>query len=362
MDSFLNFTFWGNTVKNWLMAVGCVLVLWTIIRLFKNIVLKKIQAIALRTTTNFDDLLMTVLRKTVVPLAYILSIYAGIKFLDTNARADRIVDSAAMVVVTWAVLRLITSMVGFSFKRYMLRHAADTGESREKQGKGILMIFNLILWVVGFVFLIDNFGYNITTIITGLGVGGIAIALAAQAVLGDLFSYLVIFFDKPFEIGDFIIVEDKMGSIEYIGIKSTKIRTLSGEQLICSNSKLTSSWVHNYKRMDLRRIVFSYGITLQTPVEKVKQIPGWIKEMIVTKDKTRFDRAHLLKFGESSLDFEVVYYVLTADYNIYMDIQQAINFEIMERFEKEEIHFASPVRVVFLQNPDALTPLAHTHK
>jgi small-conductance mechanosensitive channel len=347
MDDFLNYVFLGNTVKNWLMAVGCVLILFAVIRLFKNVVLKKIRAMAVRTTSNFDDLLVTILQKTGVPLAYLLSIYAGIQFLRTNARTDRIIDDATMVVITWAILRLITSMVGFSFRRYMLR---QPGETREKQGRGILIIFNILIWIVGIVFIIENFGYNITTIVTGLGVGGIAIALAAQAILGDLFSYFVIFFDKPFEIGDFIIVEDKMGSVEYIGIKTTRIRTLSGEQLICSNSKLTGSWVHNYKRMDLRRVVFSFGTRLETPIEKVKEIPGWIKGIITSRDQTRFDRAHFLKFGESSLDFEVVYYVLSADYNIYMDIQQAINLAIMERFEKEGIHFAYPVRTVFLQN------------
>lgn len=351
MNDFLNYTFWGNAVKSWLMAAGCILILFALIRLFKNIVLKKVQAIASRTTSNFDDLLVTVLEKTVVPLAYLLSVYAGVKILNTTAQTDKIINGAAMVVITWAVLRLITSMVGFSFRRYMLR---QPGETREKQGRGILMIFNILVWIVGFVFLIDNFGYNITTIITGLGVGGIAIALAAQAILGDLFSYLVIFFDKPFEIGDFIIVDDKMGSIEYIGIKTTRIRTLSGEQLICSNSALTSSWVHNYKRMDLRRVVFSFGIIRQTPVEKVKEIPGWIKNIIVSRDQTRFDRAHFLKFGESSLDFEVVFYVLSADYNIYMDIQQAINLDIMERFEKEGIHIAYPARTLLFPNSERL--------
>ncbi|HVU94260.1 MAG TPA: mechanosensitive ion channel family protein [Puia sp.] len=352
MNNFLGYTFWGNPVRNWLIAVGCILVLFLFIRLFKNLLLKKMHAVAARTASTLDDLFVAVLEKTLVPVAYLFSIYGGIKILDTNARADKIIDGAAMVVLTWGVVRLATSMLGFSFRRYMLR---QPGETREKQGRGILMIFNILLWIVGFVFLIDNFGYNITTIITGLGVGGIAIALAAQAILGDLFSYLVIFFDKPFEIGDFIIVDDKMGSIEYIGIKTTRIRTLSGEQLICSNSKLTGSWVHNYKRMDLRRIVFSFGIIIHTPVEKVKLIGGWIKDIVQAQEKVRFDRAHFLKFGESSLDFEVVYYVLDADYNLYMDIQQAINLGIMERFEKEGVSFAFPARTIFMQKPDQLS-------
>ncbi|HVV04865.1 MAG TPA: mechanosensitive ion channel family protein [Puia sp.] len=349
MDTFLQYTFWGNPVKNWLFTAGCIFLLFIVIRIFRNVVLKKVRAYSLRTSTNFDDILVSLLEKTAVPLLYILSVYAGIKFLDTSPKVDRIIAGAMMVIITWAVLRLITSLLGFSLRRYML---GQPGETREKQARGILLIFNIIIWITGFIFVIDNFGYNITTIITGLGVGGIAIALAAQAILGDLFSYLVIFFDKPFEIGDFIIVDDKMGSIEYIGIKTTRIRTLSGEQLICSNSALTSSWVHNYKRMEKRRIVFSFGILYQTPIEVIRKIPLIIRQIIESQSKTQFDRAHFLKFGDSCLDFEVVYNVLDPDYNIYMDIQQNINLSIMEQFAAEGIEFAYPTRTLLFQNTD----------
>jgi len=347
MNAFFQYVFWGNPMKNWLIAAGCILLLFLAIRIFRNIFLKKARAFSRKTATTFDDLLVTVIEKTAIPALYLLAVYAGMRLLDTSARVEKVISAAIMVIITWAILRLITSLVGFSFKRYMLRQPGDT---REKQGRGILMIFNIVIWVIGFVFLIDNFGYNITTIITGLGVGGIAIALAAQAILGDLFSYLVIFFDKPFEIGDFIIVDDKMGSIEYIGIKSTRIRTLSGEQLICSNSALTNSWVHNYRRMEKRRIVFSLGITYQTPAEKVKKIPLIILQIIEAQPKTQFDRAHFVKFGSSSLDFEVVYNVLVPDYNIYMDIQQGINLAIMDRFANEGIEFAYPTQTLFFQN------------
>jgi small-conductance mechanosensitive channel len=163
-----------------------------------------------------------------------------------------------LLAVTFFVLRIVTSFIGYSFKRALARK--EKNELREKQAKGILLIVQIIIWVIGLLFLIDNLGFDITTLVAGLGIGGIAIALAAQTVLGDLFSYLVIFFDKPFEIGDFIIVEDKMGTVEYIGIKTTRLRTLGGEQLVCSNTDLTNSRVHNYKRMQERRIVFAFGV------------------------------------------------------------------------------------------------------
>ena len=180
-----------------------------------------------------------------------------------------------------------------------------------------------------------------------MGIGGIAIALAAQTILGDLFSYFVIFFDRPFQIGDFIIVEDNMGTIEYIGIKTTRIRTLSGEQLICSNTYLTNSRIHNYKRMEERRIVFKLGVTYQTTSEIVKEIPVIVKEIIESTKDVRLDRGHFSGFGDFSLDFEFVYYILSADYNVFMDKQQEIYHRILCRFESEKIDFAYPTQTLY---------------
>jgi small-conductance mechanosensitive channel len=185
--------------------------------------------------------------------------------------------------------------------------------------------------------------------VAGLGIGGIAVALAAQAILGDLFSYFVIFFDRPFEIGDFIIIGDFMGSIEHIGIKTTRIRSLGGEQLVFSNTDLTNSRIRNYKRMEKRRVVFKLGIVYQTTTSQVKEVPGIIKTAIENVQDTVFDRAHFATYGDFSLDFEVVYYVLSGDYNKYMDIQQDINFEIKEEFEKRGIEFAYPTQTLFLE-------------
>ena len=196
--------------------------------------------------------------------------------------------------------------------------------------------------------MLDNLGFNISTLIAGLGITGIAVALAAQALLGDLFSYFVIFFDKPFEIGDFVVFENNSGSIEKIGIKTTRVRSLSGEQLIVSNSKLTNSLVHNYKRMEKRRVVFNIGVTYQTTAEQLKAIPEIVKNIIAKNEYAQFDRGHFQSFGDSSLKFEFVYFILTADYTIYMDVQQNINLEIYEEFGKRGIEFAYPTQTVFL--------------
>ncbi|HEX5652875.1 MAG TPA: mechanosensitive ion channel family protein [Chitinophagaceae bacterium] len=234
-------------------------------------------------------------------------------------------------------------MVSYIFLRFTGR-----GGEKMKQAKGILLIIRIFLWVVGVVFLLDNLGYNITTLVAGLGIGGIAIALAAQAVLADLFSYLVIFFDKPFETGDFIMVGDKSGVVEYIGIKTTRLRTLGGEQLIMSNTDLTNSRVQNFKRMAKRRVLITIGVTYETCAEKLKNIPSLVQEIVAEQAQVVFDRAHFSGFGDFSLNFEIVYYVLTDDYLQYMDSQQEFCLKLYDRFEQEHIDFAYPTQKILL--------------
>lgn len=212
----------------------------------------------------------------------------------------------------------------------------------------IALASKIVLWSTVILLGLDNLGINVTALVAGLGIGGVAVALALQNILGDLFASLSIVFDKPFINKDFLIVGDLMGSVEHIGLKTTRIRSLSGEQLIFSNSDLLNSRIRNYGRMFERRVVFSIGVTYQTPREKLKFLPEIIRKAIETKSKTRFDRCHFMKYGDYALMFETVFYVLSPDYNIYMDIQQAIYFEIHERFEQEQIEFAYPTQKIFV--------------
>jgi small-conductance mechanosensitive channel len=258
--------------------------------------------------------------------------------------------AAMTVVATFFVLRIVTAIVTEFIQSFI--NQRENGQTKQKQARGLVIVINVAIWVLGIVFLIDNFGYDVTALVAGLGIGGIAIALAAQTILGDLFSYFVIFFDRPFEVGDFIIVDDKMGEIEYVGVKTTRIKTLSGEQLVCSNTDLTNSRVHNYKRMQKRRVLFKLGVVYQTPHAALKEIPGTIRKIIESKSDVNFDRGHFSGFGASSLDFEFVYYVSGADYNFYMDVQQSIYLDIVEAFEQHKIEFAYPTQTLFVQpNP-----------
>jgi small-conductance mechanosensitive channel len=348
MNNFWSQVFLGNTLKDWAIAISIIIVTFIVLRVARKIVLSRLKLWSQRTNTQFDDFLISLIDRFIIPFLYILGVYWGVQSLQLSPKAARVTHVAILLAGTFFIVRLIIAAIAYLINNYV-GHQSDQ-ESRRKQARGIIVLVNVVIWVIGILFLIDNLGYNITTIITGLGIGGIAIALATQAILGDLFSYFVIFFDKPFEIGDFIIVGDKMGAVEYVGIKTTRLRSLGGEQLVFSNTDLTNSRVHNYKRMEKRRVVFAFRISYSTPMDKLSRIPGIVKKIIEAQPDAQFDRAHLLAFGDFSFNFEVVYNVLSPDYNLYMDRQQAINFEMVKAFEQESIRFAYPTQNLIIGN------------
>lgn len=223
-------------------------------------------------------------------------------------------------------------------------------ESSAQTAMGVIRFFAiLLLWASIMMLILANVGVQIGPLIAGLGIGGLAIAFALQKILEDLFCSVAIVLDRPFEVGDFVIMGEVLGTIEKIGIKTTRIRSLGGEQIIVSNRDLTNSRIRNYKRMPQRRVVFTFGVLYQTPVEKAEKIGGWLREIIEGIELTRFDRAHLKEFGDSSYNYEVVYFVLKPDYNIYMDVQQAINLAMIRKFKQEGVEFAYPTRTLYLE-------------
>ncbi|MFV9656590.1 mechanosensitive ion channel family protein [Pseudomonas sp. NY15366] len=208
----------------------------------------------------------------------------------------------------------------------------------------ISIMILIVVWSVMLLSILANLGVDITALVASLGVGGIAVALAVQTVLSDVFASLSIGVDKPFEIGDFVVFGEVAGTIEHIGLKTTRIRSLSGEQVVCANADLLRQIVHNYKRMNTRRIVFKFGISYDTPSDKVRQVAEKVGDIIRATPKARFDRAHFLGFDESQLTFEVVYIVLSSDYNQYMDIQQEINLQLLDALRELDVRFALPRR------------------
>ncbi|CAB3895576.1 mechanosensitive ion channel family protein [Achromobacter piechaudii] len=243
-----------------------------------------------------------------------------------------------------------------------LDRAVDVGLSRALSHRATVtatllsFLLRALVWVIALLAMLDNLGVNITALVASLGIGGVAVALAVQTILSDLFASISIGLDKPFEAGDFIVFGSVAGSIEHVGLKTTRIRSLGGEQIVCSNTELLKQTIQNYKRMQQRRIVFAVRITYKTDVEKVAAVPGIIRSQIESQTDTRFDRAHLARFGEGALEFEAVYYVLTADYNHYMDIQQAINLGIMRQLQAADIALALPEQILHMPRDAAPAP------
>jgi small-conductance mechanosensitive channel len=348
MDKFLEQVLLGNTLRQWSVCILIVVSLCFLLKVFSRVALSRFKAWSQKTNTKLDDYAGELIEKILLPFAYIAAIYVGISTLQRSEQVQKYIHVAFVTVATFFVARLFASMI----RRFILNfiESQPEAESRRKQASGIIILVNIVVFVFGFIFLVDNLGYNISTVITGLGIGGIAIALAAQTILGDLFSYFVIFFDKPFEIGDFIKIGDDLGSIEHIGIKTTRIRTITGEQMICSNTQLTGSRIRNFKRMERRRVVQKIGLVYQTPAIMVKQVPEILKKIIEAKPDVIFDRAHFSEFGDFSLNFEYVFFVLSSDYYIYMDRLQQINFDILQEFEKSKIEFAYPTQTIYSVN------------
>ncbi|MGD8306039.1 MAG: mechanosensitive ion channel, partial [Ignavibacteria bacterium] len=265
MEELLNQIYFGNTVWAYVKALGIFLVGFILIKIFRIIILSRLKKLAERTKTAIDDFIIIGIKKSIVPILYFGVLYITLQTLKLSEDVSTAISIAAVFIITFFAIRLITSTLDFSIVTYSSRE--ETGNQKAKQLKSISALARFIVWGIGLVFLLDNLGFDITAVVAGLGIGGIAVALAAQAILGDLFSYFVIFFDRPFELGDFIIVDDKTGTVEHIGIKTTRIRALSGEQLVISNTDLTGSRVHNYKKLQRRRVVFQLGAVYQTPSE-----------------------------------------------------------------------------------------------
>jgi small-conductance mechanosensitive channel len=349
LSDILQKSFLQNTVMDYLTVLLSFIIGVGIIKIIKTIILHRLRAWSQRTATTIDDFLIHTFENKFILLFYLGVFYLSVSILTLSPSVKKIINILTIIVLAYFGLRVLITLFSYILERYWIKKEIDP--ARQKSLKGIITILKVIIWGIGITFLLDNLGFKISTVVAGLGIGGIAVALAAQAILGDLFSYFVIFFDRPFEIGDFIIVGEYLGTIEHIGIKTTRVRSLGGEQLIFSNTDLTNSRIRNYKRMEKRRVVFKFGVIYQTPLEQLKEIPQIIRDIIDKVEDAVFDRAHFFSYGDFSLDFEVVYYVMSSDYNKYMDIQQEINFAIKDEFEKQGIEFAYPTQTLFIEKP-----------
>jgi small-conductance mechanosensitive channel len=332
----LKSTYYGNTLLTWILAFSVMVFMFIVLRLAKRPVLKRLTRLTDQTKTQWYDLLVYLLQKTRVFLLAVVAFYAGLLVLDLPSKIENLTVKVLIMAflaqgAIWADALVV----------YLIKLLVEKKTEEDVSSVAMITMFGFVsrvaVWSIVILLALDNIGINVTALVAGLGIGGVAIALASQNVLGDLFASISIVLDKPFVIGDFIIVGDMLGSVEHIGIKTTRVRSLFGEQLVFSNNDLLNSRIRNYKRMDERRVVFSIGVVYQTPYEKLSAIPGMVRKIVEEQEQTRFDRAHFSKYGDFALIYEIVYYVKIPDYNAYMDIQEAINLEIYRTFHEEGI-------------------------
>ncbi|MEW6023399.1 MAG: mechanosensitive ion channel family protein [Pseudomonadota bacterium] len=346
----MHFTFLRNNLESWALAVAITLGVTLALYWLRRFVLHRMQARSGRTDTMADDLVAQMLRNTYIVIMLAMSAYLGALVLELSDKQRLVVSRVAI-----AALILQLAIWGDTLLRAWRDHYLS-GDGKRASRTIICFLSRLALWVVAFLMVLDNFGFNITALVASLGVGGIAVALAVQNILGDLFASLSIMLDKPFEIGDFIIVGDVLGSVEHIGLKTTRLRGLGGEQVIFSNGDLLKSRIHNHKRMDTRRVAFVLRVAYGSSEEQLARIPALIREVVSADPQAAFERAHFFNYGEWSLNFEVVYHFQSPDYLAHMDTQQGILLEIYRRFAREGIRFAHPLSIVKLADQDGMAP------
>ena len=341
-----------NDLLAWAVALGIAVAVYLLLHLAKRLIVRRLCAFTRATSTYLDDLAVGVLSATHPLFLLAMGLYLGSHWLDLPEKNTTLLSRLAIAALLLQVARWGDVGVHGWLQHYRTRRSAQDAASTTSTA-ALGFVARTAIWVIIVLMILDNFGVNITTLVASLGIGGIAVALALQNVLGDLFSSLSIVLDKPFVVGDFIAVDDIAGTVEYVGLKTTRIRGLGGEQVVFSNSDLLGSRIRNYKRMETRRIVFGIGVTYEIGKRQLLSIPAILREAVEAQPQAKFDRAHFKSYGASSIDFETVYIVQTSDYNAYMDIQQAINITLFERFAEEGIDFAYPTQTVYLARAKA---------
>ena len=342
-----------NSAQDWLLALSVLVSSMLVFELLRRIALRRLRKLQWVDHVAVH-LIIDVLRATRVLLSAAIAGYMALQFLQVPESAAKLADRI--------FIALLMLQSGFWIGRvldFLIRQRLGNGNGEDDGARAMtrtLLSFlgRVVLWSLVALLILDNMGLNVTTLVASMGIGGVAVALAVQNILGDLFASLSIAIDKPFVIGDYIVVDDLMGTVEHVGLKTTRIRSLNGEQIIFSNNDLLKSRIRNYKRMQERRAVFAIGVTYDTPHEKLQAIPALIRAAIEEQECVRFTRAHFKAFGPFSLDFEAVYHVLSPEYNDYMDVQQAINLELVRVFTELGIEFAFPTQTLHVSGDMAL--------
>lgn len=343
MELTLEAVYFGNSIQQYLEALGVFVVSFAVFGVVQSVVIGRLAKLAKQSETTIDDAAIRIAQSIKPGFFAFASVFLGYQRLVFPEIVDSIVLGILIVWIAYQVVIGLQILIDYVTGRLQSKDDVATSSAYSF----LAGIAKAVLWIFAFIFVLSNFGVNITTFIAGLGIGGIAIAFALQNILGDLFSSFAIYFDKPFVLGDTIQVGGFIGTVEKIGIKTTRIKSVQGEELVFSNQKLTTENIQNFGKMQERRSLFQFGVLYETPVAKVKDIPGMVREIFEKKTDVRLDRVHFKELGDSALVFEVSFYVQKSEYAFMLDVQQEINLELIERFQKEGIEFAYPTQVIY---------------
>ncbi|AKF08491.1 mechanosensitive ion channel family protein [Sandaracinus amylolyticus] len=346
MEELLDIRFFGNPLLRWGIALLVAAAVIAALVIAKRLAVSRLAKLSDRTATRLDDVVVKVIEQTSTMTILVAGVAAGVRSLDLPRDGDLWLGRVMIIVLAIQVGSWITNAVRLLLET---RVGVDVQPGQRTMGAALGFATNLVVWAVLVLLVLSNFGVEVSTLVAGLGIGGIAAALAVQNVLGDLFAAFSIYVDRPFDLGDFVIVDTYMGTVEKIGWRSTQLRSLSGEMIVLANSDLSRARIRNFKRMSERRAVVTFGVQYDTPNAKLAAIPGIVRQTIEAIEGLRFDRSHFVKLGESSLDFETVFYVTTPDFNAFADRQQQLLLSLHRRFEDEGISFAFPTRTVVVQ-------------
>lgn len=346
LQPLLAFELWHNKGSEYLIALGVFIFFVVLFKIFFTIVINRLKKISQRTQTDLDDFSVSLIENIKPPFYLFISLYIAANFLVLSEIIRKILLALFLIVITLQIISVLQKIIDFLVAKKILKEG-ENNRDKETAVKLAVQIIKFSLWIIGIIMILSNFGIEVTSLIAGLGIGGIAVALALQNILSDIFASFSIFVDKPFKSGDFIASGNDMGTVDRIGIKSTRLKTLEGQELIISNRELTESRIINYQGIEKRRVIFSLGITYETPLAQLKKIPQLLTTVIKSTNDTQFGRVHFKTYGDSSLNFEVLYYILTSNFNKYMDIRQEINFKILDIFQQENIDFAYPTQTVY---------------
>lgn len=335
----------GNTAQQWVLALAMFLLIFVALRLLMQTIIRRARILAKRTKTKVDDLFVHMLEKISISFYAAFGLFAGMQFVILPSRVHKALLGLVLVLLVYASVGILQRFILALIRRFWFNTHGDEAEHVESV-LGILV--KIVLWSVGILLILSNIGINVTSLIASLGIGGVAVALALQNVLGDLFSSFSIYFDKPFRVGDFIVAGTHMGTVKKVGLKTTRIQALQGEEIVISNQELITARIQNFKRMTTRRVEFRFDVVYGTPIEKLRAIPAIVREVIEAAPHTKVDRVHLKTLGDSGIEFEAVYTMQTAEHLIYMDTQQQINLDMLERFQKEGMEMAYPTQTVYI--------------